>query len=150
MRIMRVLVAATALMFVSSRVDAATCSVSATSVAFGAYNVFTTTPTDSAGIVLIICQGNAKDLAIAISKGAASAFASRRLAKGSELLFYNVYREAGRATIWGDGTGGSQMRLLNSVPNGIGVPLIMYGRIPAGQDVSTGAYTDTLTVTVNY
>jgi spore coat protein U-like protein len=144
------LLALTALLVVCTRVDAATCTVSTTSVLFGAYNVFTSSPTDSVGTVEIHCQGNAKDVAVAISKGDGATFASRRLAKAGEQLFYNLYREASRTSIWGDGTGGSQMRILNSVPNGTTVPLTMYGRIPPGQDVSTGAYSDTLTVTVNY
>ena len=49
-----------------------------------------------------------------------------------------------RTVVWGDGTDGSS---LFAAPEG-NVQALVYARIPAGQDVAAGAYTDTLVVTI--
>lgn len=134
----------------ASSADAATCTVSATSVGFGAYNVFDSAPSDSTATILLRCNGNARNIAVGISDGEEPLFDWRRLGKGKERLLYNLYRDAGRFAIWGDGSGGTQMHVQSEVPNNTEVPLTVYGRIPAGQDVSAGAYSDSVVVTINY
>ena len=48
-------------------------------------------------------------------------------------LAYNLYREASRSIIWGDGTGGS------AVGSGTGATHTVYGRIPSRQNVYAGS-----------
>jgi len=72
------------------------------------------------------------------------------MAKGAEELFYNLYRDAARTSVWGDGMGGTQVQFVPDPPNNTPVPFTIFGRVPAGQDVSAGAYADSVTVTVNY
>ena len=69
---------------------------------------------------------------------------------GSEPLNYNLYRDAARTAIWGDGTGGTQVYSDPRTPRNQNVTLTVYGRIPAGQDVSVGTYTNTVTATINF
>lgn len=134
----------------SGRAEAAWCTVSAGSVNFGTYNVFDAQPTDSTGTITLHCGGNARNVAIMISRGGTLFYAYRFMNKFLELLFYNLYQDASRTVIWGDGSGGSQMEILSSVPNNREVDLTIYGRIPAGQDVTGGSYSDTVIVTVQY
>jgi len=131
------------------RADAANCSISTTSVSFGSYDVFNSTPTDTTGTVSITCTGNA-NVTITLSKGASSTFNPRTLNGGADTLNYNLYRDAARTTIWGDGTGSTATYTQVGVPNNTTQNLTIYARIPAAQDVRAGTYTDSVTVTVDF
>lgn len=52
-------------------------------------------------------------------------------------------------SVWGDGSGGTA-----TVSGALALPgaidHTVYGRLPARQNVGAGAYTDTLTVTLNF
>ena len=53
-------------------------------------------------------------------------------------------------SIWGDGTGGSSHYGPVVPPPALSVTVIVYGRIPARQNRSSGAYIDTITATINF
>lgn len=125
------------------------CTISTTGVSFGAYNVFATSPLDSTGSVTYRCTGNAS-ITVTLGKGGAATYNPRRMLKGSEALNYNLYLDASRTTIWGDGTGGTQTYSNPSVPNNTNITVTIYGRIPASQDVSAGSYSNTITATINF
>src|SRR5687768_7982503 len=101
-----------ALLLVSARADAAQCGVDVTSIVFGSYDVFVTTHTDSTGTIVLNCNGGAKNVEITINQGGGPSFAERRLSKGTEWLYYNVYLDASRTTIWGNGNGGSEAQII--------------------------------------
>jgi spore coat protein U-like protein len=74
------------------------------------------------------------------------------MTNGTDTLQYNLYTSGAFATLFGDGTTGSTMP-----GTGIGlataVALTVFGSLPdsaANQAVSTGAYADTISVTVTY
>jgi spore coat protein U-like protein len=129
--------------------EAAQCSISTTPVNFGTYNVFATSATDSTATITYNCNGGARFILITISRGDSPTFA-RHMTKGTEQLPYNLYRNATRTIVWGDGTGGSSLYLDTDPPNHQNISVPVYGRVRPGQDVSAGAYTDTVTVTINY
>jgi spore coat protein U-like protein len=64
-------------------------------------------------------------------------------------LVYNVFQDGGRTTIWGDGAFGPPVSLVKTAKNQ-SFDLFMYGRIPAGQNLPPGSYTDTINITVTY
>ena len=134
----------------SASAQAPSCTISVTSVAFGTYNVFTTTADDSTGTITYRCNSTAANISIALNDGSSSTFSPRTLRKGSEVLQYNLYRNAARTTIWGDGTGGTSVYSLANPPNNSNVNLTIYGRIPAQQDVSAGNYSDTVSAVINF
>ena len=136
-------------LFWSGRAEAGHCSISATSVSFGSYDVFASTPTDTTGTVSFTCTGNA-DVTITLSKGGGSTFNPRTLSGGTDTLNYNLYKDAARTTIWGDGTGSTSSYTQLNVPNSTAQNLTIYARIPAAQDVSAGTYTDSVTVTIDF
>ena len=69
---------------------------------------------------------------------------------GANTLTYNLYLNAAETQIWGDGTGGSVIDNATITALLGTVTVTAYGLMPAAQDVSPGAYADTITVTVSY
>jgi spore coat protein U-like protein len=128
------------------------CSFNSVSgVTFGAYNVFNPAPTDSTGTITYTCITVATPITIDLSKGNASSYAMRQMRQGaSYTLDYNLFLEATRTTIWGDGTGGSSRYGPVMPPLASQVTVTVYGRIPARQNARVGSFTDTITVTINF
>jgi spore coat protein U-like protein len=132
----------------AGRVEAAGCSISATGVVFGSYNVFSSSPVDSTGTIVYRCSGDVDGVLIAITKGQSPTFLPRQLEKGAEELSYNLYRDAARTLVWGDFSSGTSAYIQIDPPNNQNVSLTVFGRIPPGQDISAGSYSDTVTVVV--
>ena len=134
----------------SSAEAAPTCTISTTSVNFGTYDVFASSATDSTGTVTITCNGAAHNIVVTLSTGASGAYNPRTMTSGGETLSYNLYRDAARTSIWGDGTGGTSTYTEANPPNNTPIPITVYGRVPAGQDVSAGGYSDTVSAVINF
>ena len=104
------LVALAALMMVlswSSRAEAA-CTISAAGINFGAYSVFSATPDDATGTVTINCTNADNNVSLTLSSGSSGTYTARTMKKGAEgRSRYNIFAEASRTTIFGDGTSGS-------------------------------------------
>ena len=126
----------------------AACSLSGASISFGDYDPTILTPLDTAGAVIYRCGNSDHNITITLSRGGGTSYATRRMVNGSEKLFYNLYRDAARTAIWGDGTGGTQAYTIANPQNNQDVTVPMFGRAPAGQNVSVGSYIDTITVTL--
>jgi spore coat protein U-like protein len=120
------------------------CTVSATPVTFGIYVPTSASPTDSTGTVTVDCAWST-GYAVALSTGASGSYASRQMRHGGARLAYQLYADAARTTVWGNGSGGTIVEhgdCDHSFP--------VYGRIPARQLVTPGAYLDTIVVTVTF
>ena len=130
----------------------AACRVTTTGLDFGAYDVFAATPRDSTGTVTVSCdQSPPPDVVISIGPSPTSGgFNPRQMrrASGTDRLNYNLFSNAGMSTIWGNGSSGTSTVFLKNVKKNRPVINTIYGRIPPGQDVSVGTYTDVLTVTI--
>lgn len=124
------------------------CTVSVTGVAFGAYDVFSGSPVLSTGSVTLQCGPAARNIMVSLSPGQGGSYSPRTLANGGEALSYNLYLDAARTMVWGDGTGGTQQYTNPEPPDT--VLLTIYGAIPALQDVSAGGYTDNVVASVNF
>lgn len=122
--------------------------VTTTSVAFGVYNPISATPTDSLGTISYFCPGALAPV-ISINAGGSGTFSPRQMVSAfSDVLGYNLYADAARTIVWGDGTGGT-----STVPGTTSTKPAtanVYGRIFPGQSVGSGSYSDTLTVTINF
>jgi spore coat protein U-like protein len=137
--------------FVAARPAAAqSCSISTrANVLFGNYSVYSAAPVTDNGRVRINCDGATNSVIVDLSRGNAPVFIPRYMLKGIEQLTYNLYLDAALTTIWGDNTGGSSHYGPVNPPNGP-VNITIYGRITALQDVSAGAYSDSITATANF
>lgn len=146
-RVLTILVAAGALS--AAATAEAACTISTTAVSFGSYNVFSASPDDGTGQITYRCTAPRPPLVtIQLDKGGAPSFNPRQMRMGSEVLNYNLYLDSTRTTIWGDGTGGSQAYSQYSPQPNQNINVSVYGRIPAGQDVSAGNYSATVTATI--
>ena len=96
------------------------------------------------------CTGNAGAISITLSRGASTTFSPRTLISGGNTLTYNLFTDAARITIWGDGTGGTQTYSTSNPPNGQNIVVTIFGSITAGQDVPAGSYADTVTAIINF
>lgn len=128
----------------------AACSVSSGTILFGSYDIFGTTPLDTLGQIVFRCGNSDHNIAISLDKGSSSTFDPRHLFNGSSILNYNLYLNAARTTIWGDGSGGTQNFFVGNPANNQDISIPVYGRIPAGQSTKAGNYSDSLTVTINF
>jgi spore coat protein U-like protein len=134
----------------ASDAHAQSCTISATSVNFGNYNVYNGSDIDSTGTVTYRCNSFAFNITVGLTRGASATFNPRQMRKGAEVLSYNLFRDASRTTVWGDGTSGTSVYSIFNPPNNSNVNLTVYGRLPAGQDVSAGAFSDTVTAVINF
>ena len=126
------------------------CTISATSVNFGNYNVFNGAAVDSTGTITYTCNSHATNITISLSKGASTSYNQRIMIKGAEALTYNLFTDAAKTSVWGDGTGGTSVYSRTNPPNNTNVNLTVYGQIPPGQDVSAGTFSDTVSATINF
>jgi spore coat protein U-like protein len=134
----------------ASEAQAQSCTISATSVNFGTYSVFNGSSTNSTGTIQYRCNGNTNWIWITLTRGASATFNPRQMVKGAERLNYNLFRNASLSTIWGDGTGGTSLYFTFDPPNNTTVTLTVYGSVPAGQDVSAGSFSDSITAVINF
>jgi spore coat protein U-like protein len=69
------------------------------------------------------------------------------MSAGAAALSYNLYLDAARISVWGDGSGGtSTYGPLQPAEGSTSIPI--YGRAPGGQNASPGNYSDTVVVTL--
>ncbi len=131
----------TAQMTVTVTVPAA-CNIAPGTLAFGTY-VGTGPAVDAQGAFDIQCTRNTP---YTVGLGPGNNFSlTRRMAAGTSYLAYELYRDAGRTSIW-------DMTSLvgGTTPSIAPVTLTVYGRIPAAQLVASGSYSDTVQSTVTF
>jgi spore coat protein U-like protein len=130
----------------------ANCTITAAALDFQAYDPVgtnATSPLDQTGSVTVSCTKGAS-IWVGLDAGlygAVGSFGTRAMYNSTDHLGYELYSDSGRSTVWGDtsGTGASW-----TSPGMAAHAMTIYGRIGAGQDVSTGSYADTITATVNF
>jgi len=123
---------------------AAVCTVTPQAVSFGSYDPLGATNLDGAGNINVTCDVSTP-FTVARSAGNSGTFTERRMTSGVNQLGYNLYSDAARTTVWGDGVGAGSVS-----GSGTNVDMSVYGRIPALQNIPAGSYADTITVTVTY
>lgn len=145
-------------------VQAGSCTVSSSGLAFGAYQPLTfagkLTSVDktSTATVSVVCTGIVTGGSYTISLGAGSYGAGDRIStrylnntpNGGDYMAFNVFTEASYTTVWGNGSIGA---LLNgSIPTGgSNTSHTVYGKIPAGQNtLKAGSFSDSTIMTLTY
>lgn len=130
---------------VSATVDPV-CQIVANSLPFGTY---TGRQTDADTTLTITCT-NTTPYSVGLDAGTApgGTTATREMTgTAGALLPYGLYQDAARATNWGNLPGTDTVA---GTGNGSAQTLTVYGRLAAGQYVTPGSYSDTITATVTY
>lgn len=133
---------------------AVNCTVRATPVAFGSYNVFNASPLDATGTITVRCTGlggSPVSYDIKLSAGLSGSYAPRQMANGANRLNYNLYTAATRLNVWGDGSAGTSFVSGSTTQSGSEtINHTVYGRVPALQNVAVGSYSGNITVTLTF
>ena len=149
MRIRPLSLAAAVAAAIAGPAYAATCKNAAGQVTFGNYDPLVanrSAPLDVAGSVTYDCSPPVAPV-ISLGWGNAGSNGTRTLQSGPNVLSYNLYADATRLTVWGDGKFGSRAI---AGPGAQNASVPVYGRIFGGQNVAAGSYADSVLITINY
>ncbi len=127
----------------------ANCQITAEDIDFGTYSVGVTGQYDMQGDVEVSCASATTPYTVSLSTGASGNYAARELRQSPVLVVnYNLYTEAARTNVWGDGSGATvtQASDLSSQVQ----QFTAYGRVDPSQPVTPGVYVDTITATVEF
>jgi spore coat protein U-like protein len=124
------------------------CTVAASPMAFGTLTSVGGVNVDTTATVDLVCTiGAAYDVAMDVGTHATGSQRYLQSTAGGKIP-YGVFRDSARSLNWGNTTGTDTSA--GSTATGT-ASLTAYGRIPASAtSVPAGAYTDTVTVTVNF
>lgn len=134
-----------------------TCLVTSLPVTFGVYDPLSASALNGTGQVSVTCTlllGTSDSVAysIQLSAGGAGSYSPRQMSGVGSSLNYNLYRDASRTLVWGDGAGGtvtsSDSYTLGLVPELRSY--VVYGRIDSGQGAAAGVYADAVLVTLDF
>jgi spore coat protein U-like protein len=130
----------------------ASCVITTAPLDFGNYAPLTTNaaaPLDASGSLVVQCTGGSGS-GIGLGDGL-NFLATRRLLNGAaNYLSYELYRDAGRSLRWGDAVIADRYATGFPFAATGSMTITIYGRVPGGQLVPAGTYTDTVTATVYF
>ncbi|HMK50492.1 MAG TPA: spore coat U domain-containing protein [Thermodesulfovibrionales bacterium] len=120
------------------------CTVTSTAVNFGGYDVSSASPVSATGSVTVTCSPPASTM-VKLDAGLNSggSFNPRKMSGAGNNIDYNLYTDAACTMVWGDGTG-------NTFTQAGGSNVLVYGKIPALQNVRPGGYSDSVTIIVEF
>jgi spore coat protein U-like protein len=125
------------------------CSVSSALLSFGAYNPASGSPVIASSSIDVVCTlGTAASIALdpGMNSGESSlSDPDRHMSNGQHLLAYELFQDSELSTIWA-----AEGAARSFTGSGAPQSLPIYGMIPAGQQVSAGAYSDSVLVSVNF
>ncbi len=142
----RALFLAASLLLIPSAAARAGCTVTTLPVVFSTYLPFSSAPSDTTASVTVNCIAFTGVYTIALIGGSAT---NRRMNGPGSGLPYQLFTDATRTTVWGDGTGGSTV-VVDKCPPDCNTVRTVYARIPARQTAHPGSYTDTIVVMVKF
>jgi spore coat protein U-like protein len=132
------------------------CSVTATTLAFGAYDGLiqnATAPLNILNAVLTYAcnKGTAPNIGLDAGQNATHASGTTRAMKATttaNYLSYELYSNSTYTSVWGNSSPSwvSQTAALSHANQTVAI----YPQIPAGQDAVSGSYADTITATINF
>ena len=129
---------------------APTCSISAAPLDFGSAipNPINSNVEAQTTLTATCSNGAPYTIALSAGNGLGASFSDRRMTSGTNLLRYSLYTDPTRTIVWGNGSAGNSV--VNGNGNGAAQAITVYGRIPSGQSVVTGMYSDTIVVTMTF
>jgi spore coat protein U-like protein len=128
----------------------AQCNISAANLGFGAVDPLGGNVDASSALTVKCTKNSAYTVGLDAGVTVGATIAARKMANGADIMNYNLYTDAARASVWGNTTG----TWASGTGAGMGTAqtLTVYGRVPTGQtNLAVGNYTETtITATVTY
>ena len=128
----------------------AQCSISAANLGFDAVDPLGGNVDASSALTVKCTKNSAYTVGLDAGVTVGATIAARKMANGADIMNYNLYTDAARASVWGNTTG----TWASGTGAGMGTAqtLTVYGRVPTGQtNLAVGNYTETtITATVTY
>jgi spore coat protein U-like protein len=147
------------------------CTIETRPLSFGIYDPLADRDLDATAQIIYVClNGNGNGgggggggggnggggggsdkqaIRVELWTGAANTFdRAMRGAEGGNWLNYNIYLDATRQSIWGNGFSGTEAYIDSHPPNGTPVIVPAFGRVFASQNVVSGVYVDTVHVVI--
>ena len=144
----------------TAQADVAGRVTASAGLSFGSYEVDAGSPNDSLADLTVTCDrnGGPQDVTLVVRLGPglnAGTTTERRMVRAGlppDFLAYGLYRNVGRTSAWGSTDNVDTVSQTLSIPNkdSRSAAFTIYGRVPAGQDVSAGTYSDTVQITILY
>ncbi len=124
------------------------CTLSASPINFGVYNMFDTQALDSVGELSVQCS-SAGSVKVSLGAGSFGTLLSRlmKTTAGPDSLSYQVYLDQSRQAIFGDGSSGTSVATMPSSQTAV---IRMYARLAPLQFVRAGDYADGLLATFSF
>jgi spore coat protein U-like protein len=142
----RRIVIVAALIAVLGPIPALACTVEVASLAFGNIDPLDGFDTDSVTTLTVSCPVDTQYSA-SVSAGSGT-FADRHMGDGIHTLNYQLFTEASRSLVWGDGSAGTNV--IQGTAGSTGASHSIYGHVPAQPYAVPATYSDTLLVTITY
>jgi spore coat protein U-like protein len=128
----------------------ASCTISATNLAFGNLSTNVAANVDVAAALTVNCPtGQAYAITMGNGSGVGATAAVRKMTRtsGTETVDYAIYRDAGRTQTWGSTIGTDTSA---STGTGANQTFQVYGRVPVQSGLTAGAHTDVVVVNIDY
>jgi spore coat protein U domain-containing protein, fimbrial subunit CupE1/2/3/6 len=151
MRNLCMVIIVSSVLCIPSLAHAAGCNITLSGgFVFGNYDPYNGSPTNSTAtnLISVSCNGNGT-ATVDLNTGSSGTYFPRSMISGTDTLTYNLYTTASLTSVWGDGTGGTVDQSF-AYHGSTSASYSVYGQIPAQQNVNTGSYTDTITITVTF
>jgi spore coat protein U domain-containing protein, fimbrial subunit CupE1/2/3/6 len=126
------------------------CRVSTRDLSFGVYDPLGLNAgkdLDASTSLTVVCT-KGTSVRVILGAGQGDSAGLRQLSGAGQFLGYQLYRDPVRTEVWSQGDAAVQ------IPNAGGAHapniLTIYGRIPAGQSILAGTFTDRVTASVEF
>jgi spore coat protein U-like protein len=145
--------ATTSTTFAVTETVQATCSATATTLAFSAYTPGAGAKANNSTISVRCTKNTPYTISLNGGTTSGGTIAQRLMASGANTLQYNLFTTAAFSQIFGDGSGSSKTVTGTGAGVATATAVTVFGQLPdsvANQASVPGSYTDTITVTVTY
>ena len=122
------------------------CSVSSATLNFGSTGILSAAKTASSPLLTTCTNGTPYAIALDGGQTGASDPTHRAMSKGSEFVYYGLYKDSALSQPWGTAAGTTA----SSTGSGAAQSLPVYGNVPIQATPSPGTYSDTVVVTLTY
>jgi len=125
------------------------CGISASDLSFGNY---TGTVLNATTTIQVGCSKGTYSVGLSKGMGSGTSATDRRMTltgggANAPQLKYGLFSDSGHKTNWGNTTSDGAV---SGTGNATTQTLTVFGQVPAGQTVTQGTYTDTITATLTY